>query len=235
MIEVLNYPIKYAVLEIKDQDGKISGYIVEKVYVIGENTKYFKDGTSKKIYLIENKGDEFEFNSGKGLDVPIHRYTDYCTTLAEEKLKAQQIVQEELGINAPDLHHISSAVSNELWRRVGLYVLFIPDEEIDKLSQYGGRWYTAEEVTRLFHKHKLYPLFKESYSRFYTIVTTAKTYYSNGTRRYMKGYKPSFSFHKLDTLDIEFDDPLWRFADEILIVGGTSEETDRHGRNERKR
>lgn len=61
MIEVLNYPIKYAVLEIKDQDGKISGYIVEKVYVIGENTKYFKDGTSKKIYQIvypfKNKAD----------------------------------------------------------------------------------------------------------------------------------------------------------------------------------
>ena len=176
-------------------------FTVIRIMIIGQG----------KIYLIENKGDEFEFNSGKGLDVPIHRYTDYCTTLAEEKLKAQQIVQEERGINAPDLHHISSAVSNELWRRVGLYVLFIPDEEIDKLSQYGGRWYTAEEVTRLFHKHKLYPLFKESYSRFYTIVTTAKTYYSNGTRRYMKGYKPSFSFHKLDTLGIEFDDPLWLY------------------------
>lgn len=145
-------------------------FTVIRIMVIGQ----------EKIYLIENKGDEIEFNSGKGFDIPIHRYTDYCTTQEEEEQKARQIIREELQIEKPDLRHISSAIAEDSWRRVGHYVLFISDKDQNKLNRYNGRWYTLEEITRLFHSNRLYPLFKEIYARFYTIVNTARTYYSNG-------------------------------------------------------
>ena len=48
----LNYPIKYAVLGIKEQEDEIVAYIAEKVYVISEKLEYFKDGTSKKKYQV---------------------------------------------------------------------------------------------------------------------------------------------------------------------------------------
>ena len=37
----LNYPIKYAVLGIKEQEDEIVAYIAEKVYVISEKVEYF--------------------------------------------------------------------------------------------------------------------------------------------------------------------------------------------------
>lgn len=56
----LNYPIKYAVLGIKEQEDEIVAYIAEKVYVISEKVEYFKDGTSKKKYQVV-----FPFKNGK--------------------------------------------------------------------------------------------------------------------------------------------------------------------------
>ena len=59
-----NYPIKYAVMAIKEENNwaKISGnlgngygdvaYIVSKVYLLGSNTLYFNDGTSKNEYNV---------------------------------------------------------------------------------------------------------------------------------------------------------------------------------------
>lgn len=70
----------------------------------------------EKIYLIENKGDEIEFNSGKGFDIPIHRYTDYCTTQEEEEQKARQIIREELQIENPiyaTYHRLSPKILGE--------------------------------------------------------------------------------------------------------------------------
>lgn len=178
-------------------------FTVIRIMVIGQ----------EKIYLVENKGEETEFNNGKGFDIPIHRYTDYCTTQEEERQKARQIIREELQIEKPDLRHISSAIAEDSWRRVGHYVLFISDEDQNKLNRYNGRWYTLEEITRLFHSNRLYPLFKEIYARFYTIVNTARTYYSNGKRRYpIRGYKPAFTLHRIDLLDIELDDPVWLYV-----------------------
>lgn len=178
-------------------------FTVIRVMIIGQ----------EKIFLIPNKGDENEFNSGKGLDVPIHRYTDYCSTQEEEEHIARKIIQEELDIENPDLHHISSATAEHSWRRVGQYVLFIPQEEQNKLTRYNGRWYTIEDIARLFHHNGLYPLFKETYARFYTVVNTARTYYSNGKRRYpIRGYKPTFSLRGIESSGIEFDDPVWLYV-----------------------
>lgn len=60
----LNYPIKYAILGIEEQVGwqpglhemereyDVCGYIVSKVYVVGENIKYNRDGTYSKDYQV---------------------------------------------------------------------------------------------------------------------------------------------------------------------------------------
>lgn len=60
----LNYPIKYAILGIEEQVGwlpglhemereyDICGYIVSKVYVVGEFIKYNGDGSYKKFYQV---------------------------------------------------------------------------------------------------------------------------------------------------------------------------------------
>lgn len=60
----LNYPIKYAILGIEEQVGwlpglhemereyDVCGYIVSKVYVVGESIKYCSDGSYKKFYQV---------------------------------------------------------------------------------------------------------------------------------------------------------------------------------------
>lgn len=60
----LNYPIKYAILGIEEQVGwqpglhemereyDVCGYVVSKVYVVGENIKYNRDGTYSKDYQV---------------------------------------------------------------------------------------------------------------------------------------------------------------------------------------
>ena len=60
----LNYPIKYAILGIEEQVGwqpglhemereyDVCGYIVSKVYIVGENIKYNRDGTYTKEYQV---------------------------------------------------------------------------------------------------------------------------------------------------------------------------------------
>ena len=59
MEENLNYPIKYAVLELKINKGYESnyedvtfGYIVSKCYVTNQNIKYFHDGTHEQTYEV---------------------------------------------------------------------------------------------------------------------------------------------------------------------------------------
>ena len=47
----LNYPIKYAVLELKEK-GKVIGYIPSKCYIVESDTKYFGDGSSKNIHRV---------------------------------------------------------------------------------------------------------------------------------------------------------------------------------------
>lgn len=134
-------------------------------------------------------------------------------TQKEETQKARQIVWEKLGIENPDLRHIYSTIAQDPLRQIGGYILFLPPEYLSKLDQYPGRWYTVNEIATLFRSNRLSDSFKEIYARFYTIVNTARTYHSNGKRRYaIRGYKPAFSLHHIDQLDIVFDDPLWLYV-----------------------
>ncbi len=60
----INYPVKYAILGIKEQVGwthglheleieyRVCGYIVSKVYLVGERIKYNSNGTSEKSYQV---------------------------------------------------------------------------------------------------------------------------------------------------------------------------------------
>ncbi len=59
MKKELNYPIKYAVLELKEKGGWSVGYadvtqgfIASKCYVIESSTVYYADGSNKKIYKV---------------------------------------------------------------------------------------------------------------------------------------------------------------------------------------
>lgn len=167
----------------------------------------------EKIYLVDNPGDENEPNSGSGLDVPLHHYIGFCTTREEEAEMARQTVQQEMGIANPNLRRLNSVTSEEGTRRVGHYILFLTEEELAKVDRYPGRWYTVEEIARLFHAGKLYPLFKEVYARFYTVVDTARTYQRNGQRRFpIREYKPAFTLRRLEQMGIEFDDPVWLYV-----------------------
>lgn len=169
----------------------------------------------EKIFLTENNGNrnKFKFNYYAGLDLPIHHRTTYCTTLGEESQKARQIVRDELGIENPDLRHVCTTIAQKPWQQIGHYILFLPHDSLSKLNRYPGRWYTVNEIAHLFHSDKLHPLFKELYARLYTIVDTARTYHSNGKRRYaIRGYKPAFSLHRIDQMNIVFDDPIWLYV-----------------------
>ena len=64
----LKYPIKYAILELKEQGGWLVGYeditqgfIVSKCYVVGSEIKYYQDGkneiTHKVVFPFKNISD----------------------------------------------------------------------------------------------------------------------------------------------------------------------------------
>lgn len=59
MEKKLNYPVKYAVLELKTKGGFIHnfeditvGFIASKCYVVNQNVRYFEDGASKVSYQV---------------------------------------------------------------------------------------------------------------------------------------------------------------------------------------
>ena len=59
MQEELNYPIKYAVLELKERGGwidryedKVKGYIVSKCYVVETTIRYTKEGKEKITHKV---------------------------------------------------------------------------------------------------------------------------------------------------------------------------------------
>lgn len=168
----------------------------------------------EKIFLIERHKDKSLWYNGSGLDVPLHHtYTDYCLDPKEEKLRACQIIQEELQIESPNLRHLNSTVLERARQRVGHYILFLSDKDMPKMERYPGRWYTVEEIARLNREHRLHPLFRECYARLCTVVNAARTYRMNGERRYpIRGYKPAFTLRHLQELNIEFDDPTWLYV-----------------------
>lgn len=170
--------------------------------------------SQEKIFLIERHFNEITWNDGTDLDLPIHQvYTDYCINQEEETQMAYQIVKKDLDLCHPYLRHLNSITSEKAFRRVGHYILFLPDKDIPKMERYPGRWYTVEEITRLNREHRLHPLFRECYARLCTVVNAARTYRMNGERRYpIRGYKPAFTLRHLQELNIEFDDPIWLYV-----------------------
>lgn len=187
---------------IKDQRN-FSGII--RVIIIGQ----------EKIYLIEHHdNNESEWTRNSGLDTPYHyTYADYCLNQEQEKQKATGIIKSNLQIENPDLRHLNSTISENLFQRVGHYLLFLSDTDMPKMNRYPGRWYTVEEITRLNREHRLHPLFRECYARLCTVVNAARTYRMNGKRRYpIRGYKPAFTLRHLQELNIEFDDPIWLYV-----------------------
>ena len=58
----------------------------------------------------------------------------------------------------PVEHSMSPMMHNFFAQRTGVNLAYVP--------------FKVEDITRLFHSNRLYPLFKEIYARFYTIVNT---------------------------------------------------------------
>lgn len=59
MCEELNYPVKYAVLELKESGGYLfgykditKGYIVSKCYVLESSIKFYANGDNKTFYTV---------------------------------------------------------------------------------------------------------------------------------------------------------------------------------------
>lgn len=91
----LNYPIKYAVLELKEQGGWSTnyedvtvGFIVSKCYVVEQNTRYLQNGTSKTSYKVVFPYKDFnnyKYRLLRGIDinehehVPEYNYYRECT------------------------------------------------------------------------------------------------------------------------------------------------------------
>ena len=48
----LRYPVKYAILELMDENNKIYGFVVSKCYVIEDLTKYLADGSSINYHKV---------------------------------------------------------------------------------------------------------------------------------------------------------------------------------------
>ena len=75
----LEYPIKYAVLELKEQGGFLAGYeditqgfIVSKCYVVGSEIKYYSNGKYDITYKVV-----FPFKNISSFKLSLNRGTSY--------------------------------------------------------------------------------------------------------------------------------------------------------------
>jgi len=65
----LKYPVKYAVLELCTDaftSDIVYVYIVSKCYVVGENIRYYSDGSSKSLYNVVFPYQDFSKFNGSG-------------------------------------------------------------------------------------------------------------------------------------------------------------------------
>jgi len=120
----LNYPIKYAILGIEEQVGwspglhemereyDICGYIVSKVYVVGEFIKYNRDGSYKKFYHVV-----FPFTSvyEKSRQVPSYNINRDCHNYVNVS---------EIFDNFDDAKLLSSEKNKELRSRTYLPIIY---------------------------------------------------------------------------------------------------------------
>lgn len=118
-MEEVKFQIKYALLGVEEQVGhtsigwsepiyEVCGYIVSKVYLVGETTEYFKNGNCEKKYRVVYP---FPFPAIKGFSrkiVPRRAYNDYADVFDiseifedfEEAKKQATIKNNELENNA---------------------------------------------------------------------------------------------------------------------------------------
>lgn len=191
-------------LQLTNNKGLEQIFSTIRIMIIGQ----------EKIYLIERQSQNGIWDNNSGLDLPIHQTYFNCYLDQEKEMqKATEIIKGSIQIENPDLRHLNSTISENLFQRIGLYILFLSNEDIPQMDRYPGRWYTVEEIARLNREHRLHPLFRECYARLCTVVNAARTYRMNGERRYpIRGYKPAFTLRHLQELNIEFDDPIWLYV-----------------------
>ena len=115
MSEVLNYPIKYALLKLKKEDKEL-GYIVSKCYILESFEKYNKNGESKigfnvvfpysKIKSITDKVLSFDENriipsdtDNNSIDVVDILYDDFYEAKKHAYLKNKELLNMTITSN----------------------------------------------------------------------------------------------------------------------------------------
>lgn len=149
-MEQINYPVKYAILGIKGQIGwtlggnelereyAVSGYIVSKVYLVGEKIKYNSDGTSEKSYQVVFPYSEFKNMRREKPSYDINyqcwNYTDVLQVF-EDFEQAKEIANEKnsklrakcwlhVSFKAPDWENKIKEKTNEFDNRLKSYMEF---------------------------------------------------------------------------------------------------------------
>lgn len=162
-MENMSFPIRYALLGIEEQVGhtsigwsepiyEICGYIVSKVYLVGETIEYFKDNQPTKKYRVVYP---FPFPAIKGFSrkvFPYRAYDDYVNAVNvfevfenfEEAKKQANIKNQELerialsrvSLIKPDWKEQYEKIEKDFCKRMERYVYYerrIIDETQDML------------------------------------------------------------------------------------------------------
>ena len=92
MEDYLGYPVKYAILELKERKGwadnykyETVGFIVSKCYVLDSNIKYYRDGSQRLSYEVEfpyRNNPDYEISLKHIYEVPnpTRDISGYCNT-----------------------------------------------------------------------------------------------------------------------------------------------------------
>ena len=148
----LKYPVKYAVLELKEQgDWSNSfiditrGYIVSKCYIVDTNTKYFADGKSDTTYNVVFPYDDIrafkasiekndiEKNIGFKKVPSLNPYKEYSSAVKVNKVydnyedanQEANIKNEALRNNMPNnINAEMTELINEVGRNLAICLLF---------------------------------------------------------------------------------------------------------------
>ena len=95
MEQVINYPIKYAILPKREENGfvtgtnelmsnyEVTGYVVSKCYLVSETKKYLEDGTSNVTYEVVFPYSVNTLVETSKREIPSFNFNGECTNSVE--------------------------------------------------------------------------------------------------------------------------------------------------------
>jgi len=186
-----------------------------------EGEPYAKDSTTLLRYIIisgdnvfltdvsnpDGKSDSVvKFDTPASLSIPYReRVMPYDAHAYFEKLADKKISADVKFLYENYNYHADSNIFH--------YAIVLDSMSMMSDSNVNGKWFSLRKIEDMMNSGEVMPLLGSEIYRIYTITMAYKTYDRDGMRLYdIKHYKPSFHLHEINSLLVDYNDPVWLYV-----------------------